>query len=459
MFLQKNKRSEKKVRDGIRLRRFNAILIAIASVFAVLLLVISYEKFNAFLQMTAATEAYVRAQRAVSQMQEGSHYLTDRARTFVATGDRAALEDYCNEVQVTRRRDNALEEMESFLTGTETVRYLDEALRVSNELMHIEYRAMRLTIDALGEPVEDYPAVLREITLSDGEKALPRKEKLDLALSLLFDETYRSYKQSISENVSECENALIGETSREQDESEARFLRLLLWESILIAAELLMVLAVVLAITYLIIHPMEKIVGSITSNTTVPVIGGAHEVRFLTRAYNAVFEQTRRQKEQLSYEASHDQMTGLLNRAVFDRTRAANERRAHALMLIDVDSFKQFNDTYGHSIGDQVLQKVAAALTANFRSEDFVCRIGGDEFAVLMVHADSRMRDIVAKKLHQAAERLRDTSDGLPKVTLSIGIAFSDRRNPTDDIYKDADAALYRVKARGRDGIAFYGED
>ena len=109
-------------------------------------------------------------------------------------------------------------------------------------------------------------------------------------------------------------------------------------------------------------------------------------------------------------------------------------------------------------MGDRVLQKVANAIQNNFREEDYVCRFGGDEFTVIMVHATSAMRSLVEAKIESIRETLRNTSDGLPVITLSIGVAFSDRPDPTDDILKDADTALYATKERGRDGYTFYGD-
>ena len=99
---------------------------------------------------------------------------------------------------------------------------------------------------------------------------------------------------------------------------------------------------------------------------------------------------------------------------------------------------------------------VAGELKASFRSDDIISRIGGDEFSVIMKNADSRIKDIVLNKVRTAAERLRDPGDGLPSITLSVGIAFGDRENPAGDIFKDADTALYRVKRQGRDGCAIY---
>ncbi|MBQ7681267.1 MAG: GGDEF domain-containing protein, partial [Oscillibacter sp.] len=158
------------------------------------------------------------------------------------------------------------------------------------------------------------------------------------------------------------------------------------------------------------------------------------------------------------HEAEHDPLTSLYNRGTFDKMREEYKNLPIALMLIDVDFFKQINDSHGHETGDQVLQKIARLLDKNFRDTDFPCRIGGDEFAVIMTDAVPPMKDLVREKIHRITQALQDTSDGVPAVTLSVGVAFNDRENGTEDIYKDADRALYVVKTHGRNGVEFYGE-
>ena len=127
-----------------------------------------------------------------------------------------------------------------------------------------------------------------------------------------------------------------------------------------------------------------------------------------------------------------------------------------ALILIDVDIFKSVNDIYGHAVGDAILQKVTGSLKKAFRSIDYVCRIGGDEFAVIMVDVTNDLKYTIEDKLKYVGEELAKTEGEVPAVTLSVGVAFSDRKNPGESIFKDADKALYHVKENGRNGCAFY---
>lgn len=127
-----------------------------------------------------------------------------------------------------------------------------------------------------------------------------------------------------------------------------------------------------------------------------------------------------------------------------------------ALILVDVDIFKSVNDTYGHAVGDEILKKVSRLLKDAFRSIDYVCRIGGDEFAVVMVDVTSNLQYTVEDKITSINKELAKVEENLPEISLSVGVAFSDRENPGESIFKDADKALYYVKEHGKSGCGFY---
>lgn len=112
----------------------------------------------------------------------------------------------------------------------------------------------------------------------------------------------------------------------------------------------------------------------------------------------------------------------------------------------------------GHSVGDLILKRVVNLIQTQFRAEDYICRIGGDEFAIIMLFVDSSMRAQVLEKINAINKQLQEPTGSLPKASLSVGVAFGDRKNATEDMFKDADAALYEVKRTGRNGCAFYGD-
>jgi diguanylate cyclase (GGDEF)-like protein len=162
---------------------------------------------------------------------------------------------------------------------------------------------------------------------------------------------------------------------------------------------------------------------------------------------------------QLLHLAQIDALSGIYNRRAFTEAATEQLRRARlsglpmAMALIDVDHFKQINDTYGHDAGDQVIRQVAELLRAAVRSSDLVGRLGGDEFAILV--------QLPAEEAAQALERTRQKIQATPvssgdgrevQVDLSVGLATSHGRAGYDlpELMGAADAALYVAKDRGR---------
>jgi diguanylate cyclase (GGDEF)-like protein len=227
------------------------------------------------------------------------------------------------------------------------------------------------------------------------------------------------------------------------------------------AAAVLLVLAMLGIAVYIdrrIRLPLDRMVQNIREQKAIPP-EGPEELRRVAGTYNAVMQENRDVREKLSHEASHDALTGLFNRSAYELLLESADKEHMALLVVDVDRFKQINDTYGHDIGDRVLRRVAEILQSSFRSVDIICRIGGDEFVVIMTRVNSGMRQLVSNKIARANGLLQHPEDDLPPVSLSVGVAFSDRKNPKGDFFKDADTAAYSIKRAGGAGCAFFEGD
>ena len=169
------------------------------------------------------------------------------------------------------------------------------------------------------------------------------------------------------------------------------------------------------------------------------------------------------QQEELLRRATTDALTGVGNRAAFDARmsleleRSARSGTPCALLMIDVDRFKAFNDTYGHQAGDRVLQAVARLLDGSIRKVDYLARYGGEEFAVVAPGTPEDGVFQLAERLRQTVEALSVPWDGRNLgVTISIGAAvFTDLAdaNEASDIIKAADAQLYAAKCSGRNRV------
>ncbi len=162
--------------------------------------------------------------------------------------------------------------------------------------------------------------------------------------------------------------------------------------------------------------------------------------------------------------AYHDPLTGLSNRRLLnDRLRlvmaqARRNRQKLAVMLLDLDHFKDVNDTLGHSVGDQLLQVVGDRLTNLLRSSDTVARMGGDEFMVLLPEI-AQLEDAasVAQKILEGIRQPSEFDGHELHISTSIGIAlYPDDGDDEDTLMKNADIAMYRAKGQGRDNYQCY---
>ena len=163
-----------------------------------------------------------------------------------------------------------------------------------------------------------------------------------------------------------------------------------------------------------------------------------------------------RKHDRFAYDALHDPVTGLYNSSAYDMLYHDADHEHSAILIASVNGFRSICKEYGMKAGDLALQRTADALRRNFRSVDYVCRIAGNEFAVIVTRCDSSMKELIREKIDLANEALSVPENGLPAVSLAVGAAFGDRENPSGDLFEDADAALIHLKDRGGSGCEFF---
>jgi diguanylate cyclase (GGDEF)-like protein/PAS domain S-box-containing protein len=172
----------------------------------------------------------------------------------------------------------------------------------------------------------------------------------------------------------------------------------------------------------------------------------------------ALFEANAR----LQQESIRDPLTGLYNRRYLEETLERETRRAVraegklGFLMLDLDHFKKFNDSYGHAAGDLVLRETAAFLQKSVRAEDAVCRFGGEEFVIILPMADlvtTRARaERIRSRLHELS--IEHQGQRLGRVTVSVGVAaLPDHGTSAKELLQSADTALYRAKSQGRDCV------
>ena len=189
----------------------------------------------------------------------------------------------------------------------------------------------------------------------------------------------------------------------------------------------------------------------------------------LSRINNALGVKRRLQSsrdEQKAWETKSqiDEMTSLFNKMTVEKliTKALteNDNRSHALMLIDIDNFKSVNDVYGHTMGDHVISVIAGVISSQFRSTDYVGRVGGDEFCVLMADIPSREIALIKAENLVSLVKYKENLSIPENISISVGVAFSEADDQCyDELAAKVDQALYVSKKSGKGRYSVYGEE
>jgi diguanylate cyclase len=195
-------------------------------------------------------------------------------------------------------------------------------------------------------------------------------------------------------------------------------------------------------------------------------IAAGDRLAALEQLFKASIKRISDLKEKLikaEHDATRDSLTGLSNRRMFDTAlmQTANQsnqdQSAFALLLLDIDHFKKFNDTYGHTVGDNVLRLVGRLLFEQVKGRDMAARYGGEEFAIILAGAGLSDGMTVAEQIRATLERRpivnRHSGQSFGVVTCSIGAGVYRSGEPIGDLVDRVDQALYRAKREGRNVV------
>ena len=167
--------------------------------------------------------------------------------------------------------------------------------------------------------------------------------------------------------------------------------------------------------------------------------------------------------ETVKKEASTDSLTGIANRKAFDKRlmdsieESITGKQPMVLMMIDIDFFKKFNDTYGHPAGDQILRLVARTLLSNVKGQDMAARYGGEEFAIILpatpLSAGLRVAEVLRKAVESKEVTNKVSNERLGSISISVGVAEYVVGESSEDLITRADTALYEAKRTGRNKV------
>lgn len=447
--MRKSKLSKIKI---LHLYSASSLLIITISVF---LLLGSFRTSGIVSNMQETTSRYIMGQDAVNDMMRASDLLTEKARLFVVMGQTDDALDYFNEINNQKNREQSLKKIAGSTDDHKAEDYLAQAMKESEKLADIEKYAMKLAVQGYGIKSEKLNKELKKVKISSKDAALSSEEKKQKSIDMMLNEDYKKQKSRISEGVSVSLQNLVDETRVHQLKSYESAKKFSDIEHVLIVIAIIVVLVMLVITAYSIIIPINRSTVYIKNNELLPLRGAAEYV-YLAETYNKMLLETKKHNEELSHDATHDELTGLYNRKIFDAMREEIDDDDIAMLIVDLDNFKAINDNYGHGTGDNVLKKVADALSSSFRFEDLVCRVGGDEFVVIMMNANTELVNVIDEKIRILRKKL-EVKDGLPEITVSIGVAFNTNKEKFDRLYKNADAALYETKKKGKNGYSIYG--
>ncbi len=294
---------------------------------------------------------------------------------------------------------------------------------------------------------------VREIHAGDGWR-LDSKIMRDKIVPLL---------NRISELLADLESAL--QTAADSNvsklsESISRQIYILAFSTLTF---LVVLVSMFVATNRLVFTPIAQIVRALKSESfakkslVLPKIR-SNETEALIDAFQEMSERIQRRQNDLEYQALHDALSGLPNRTLLQERieyyiqLAQRDQKQLSLLMIDLDRFKEINDTLGHHIGDQVLIEVGKRLRASLRKIDTVARLGGDEFAILLPNSNLSQSEEVTKKIIDAMQMEFQARELRLSVDMSIGIAcFPDHCRDTASLLQNADIAMYDAKQNHRD--------
>lgn len=447
---------EGKKAQGISISFVSSFFTVLTFIVFCFILIISNNVNKRFHAVEVALNKYIISQQSSDQIKESANYLTDQARLFVVTRKRDFVDAYITELEVTQRRQKALQALEAVCSKEDVaLQRLRIALDQGQSLINMELYAMRLVFEATN--MEDMPERLSEISVGAHDLLNSNGQLLERAITNLFGDGYLIYKLRINENcnltVAAIAQQIKDELNMNAEELGVNINRLRVLFLVLLIVNVL----VFIAFGCLVTLPLGKFQNSIKDDKKLRIIG-ATECRNLAMSYNEIYEIKAQNEKSLLKKAEYDALTGILNRRAFDQIceTSAEKKQKIALLLIDLDNFKHINDTYGHTGGDNVLKALADTLREAFRDDDYVARIGGDEFAAILPDCELTAANAIKNKIAFVNDTLATLAE--QPASVSVGVAFS-ADGFSAALYEKADKALYVVKEKGKRGCEVYGID
>lgn len=445
---------------GINVQGLSTVLLILGIIMFSLIILFNINTTTRYQSVVSTSERYLNINVNVYSMQKSSDTMTTQVRQAVASSLKSQyIIDYFTEYD-SENCETCVENLRLLLDdgyGSEAIAYINSAYSKIKSINQREIHAMRLSAYAAGIRESFLPGSLKEYDLDTSELSMTKDEMQALAYTLVYDSEYMALRSSIDDDIDSANQLIDSYMTSALSESQKSYhvatLRLRI--AIIIALTIFILIAV--GLLGLLLMPIHRCINSISEDVLMNP-GPSYEINYLVATYNDLYEKNKNAKLYLKDKAEHDALTGLFNRTAFDGLADffADVKQPFALMVIDIDRFKDINDTFGHNIGDAALKYVADMLKKTFRSNDYLVRYGGDEFVVLMTDITFSDREIIGQKIESINGILNhpDKND-FPAFTISVGVSFSSS-GFHDHLFEEADYALYKSKKNGRGCLTFF---
>lgn len=454
-----NQKSSKKFSKGINAQITNAALMLVGCLLSVLIIIFSGFVKNRYKTIVDSMNDYAECSKAINDFRDAASYLTNQARLYSVNLNVSYLDNYFFEKNDLKRCESAVEIIEMTHKDDPADFGMTMALRESDFLAKKEMYAMRLVAEATHIDLNTLPDEVKDLKLSEEDVLLSDTDKLEKARSQLFNSEYISAVDQIAYYCNSVTNSLVNSYLNKQTLSDITIKSYFAWEFFITILLSVVVIALYISLVLLVLIPLNINCHSIESGKKM-IVRGCSEVRLISQIFNNLYDKNALATSDLKHKAEHDPLTGLINRNGFNQIKDVLKTvdEPIAYLIVDIDYFKSINDTYGHLVGDSVLKKIANLMSEQFRNSDYVARIGGDEFAVVMTKIGTTPVSIIQRKIENMNKSLQNVTDDLPSVSLSVGVAFSENGFRTE-LEEQADKALYKVKKGGRCNCSFYNLD
>ena len=443
-------------KDGIKICSINYAMLVLCCFLCAGVFISAFHLKSRYDDVIKNMSDYARCTKAVNDFRDTSDFLTNQVHLFLVNQDVSYADKYFGEYFDAKNREKSVSLIDSLHSDDAIQINMDLAYNESQELAQIEMYAMSLIFHALNIPEKMHPAELKDVKLNADDVLLSNEQKLITAEGLLFGMEYQNAKDRINRYTTIALRNILERHLEIQNKDKAKLRRYLIGQMCTIVALFLASVGLFVVIRVLVLRPIDYDIKSISGEKKMHVLG-SYEMRLIAKTYNALREKDEIRASILKHKAEHDPLTGLINREAFAKIKEVLSDTAEpiAYLIIDIDLFKAVNDKYGHLVGDEVLKKIAAILCEQFRNTDYVARIGGDEFAVIMTKFGDTPELIIQRKIETINRLLQKVDEKYPSVSLSVGVAIS-TMGYNEILEEQADQALYHVKQGGRCNCSFF---